>query len=569
MKRLKLKRLLAISTSQELAGQYQFENGLNLITGNDNSIGKSTLARLPYWTLGCDFLWSPEWRALDVKSLLEFSVGDIPVIATRYRNEVRLKIGSDEWRIFPKITGEYSQVFADMVEFVGRLPNKKNPHIQETPPPAYYFSAFYVDQKRGWGDAWNSFNGLAQYSNWKPRIIRSHAGYYSPEFFELDAEIAQKKFEVEERNKRAAEFSRAAAVLEGFMPAIELSATDADLDAALSEINVTLSTLRLQENDILSKLHEKREELMFASVQRKIAEAAMKDLGDDYRFAVENIPTDTLVCPLCGTLHDNSLINRAELLQDQADAATQYEVFGQQMEAAQLAIQSQERKLSNIRDLLQDLDKRFRKLSRDSSVKDILSGLATHTVQRRAIEINTATQVESRAKQKEIKQLRAAQKEEIDLEKWNEIDAEFQAELSRLCGLLRIELSVDVSDKNPTDFNHITESGGAADGSRLHLAYHLALYHTIQKHSNEVVSPLTFDTPNQQDQSALNYEVIHKAISQYAINGTQLILCATRSSALTPYEKIAHVINLDEKKVLSSGNYSEIRSRFSQVFDQS
>ncbi|TOG70235.1 hypothetical protein CGI95_25290, partial [Vibrio parahaemolyticus] len=48
--------------------------------------------------------------------------------------------------------------------------------------------------------------------------------------------------------------------------------------------------------------------------QHLIASASARELNEDYTFAVENIPSDSLECPLCGIEHDNSLLSRAGLL---------------------------------------------------------------------------------------------------------------------------------------------------------------------------------------------------------------------------------------------------------------
>lgn len=566
MKHLILNRLFVLSSTQELAGQYQFKKGLNLITGIDNSIGKSTLARLPYWTFGCDFPFSDTWRGLDVKAILEFTVDGQECTVARSRRDIHLKIAEQPWQCWKKITGEYSEVFAKLVGFVGKLPNKANPHIQEIPPPAYYFSAFYVDQKKGWAQAWDSFESLQQFSDWKEKVIRAHVGYYSADYFELGADIAEMKHEVKEKTARAQEFSRAASVMQDFLPAVEMSATTAELDAAMVEINQTLVGLRAREAHALAKLQEKREEAMFFKVQRSIAETAISELNKDYVFAVENVPQDTLTCPLCGTLHDNSLINRAGLLQDKAQAQTQLDLLNGQFSSCEKSIQLQESRLAKIRKTLTELEGKFKRISRDAGVRDILGGLASSTVRQRAEEATSAARINARSSSKIIKALEKARRETIDVDKWATIDVDFQDELLSLCGLLRVTLTEGLSDKTVVDYRRIADSGGAAEGARLHLAYQLALFYLIEKHGSEVISPLVLDTPNQQDQAPMNYDVIHKAIMKYVRKNGQLILCATRSPALEQYEATAHVIELSNEKLLSSSHLAEVLPRFDKIF---
>jgi hypothetical protein len=566
MKHLTLNRLSVQSSTQELGGQFQFKNGLNLITGNDNTIGKSTLARLPYWTLGCDFPFSDTWRGLDVRTILEFSVDDTACVAARWRNNVQLKIGPGDWQRWEKITGPFSEAIADLVGFVGKLPNKARPHIFETPPPAYYFSAFYVDQKKGWSEAWNSFDSLQQYSDWREKVIRAHVGYYGAEYFDLAADIAREKYTSKLEKDKAKDLSRAAEIVENFLPTVEMPATTQELDAAMSEINKTLVGIRARETYALTKLQEKREELMFYKVQRDIAQTAIRELQADYVFAVENVPGDVLTCPLCGTHHDNSLLNRAELLQDKAQTQTQLEILNQHYGDCEKSIAFQDSRLAKIRKTLEDLETKFRRISRDAGVRDILAGLASSTVKQKAEEATALARKNALARNKSVAQFKKAQRESIDTEKWDRIDSDFQDELLSLCGLLRVNLTESIADKTVVDFKRIVDSGGAAEGTRLHLAYQLALYYLIEKHGTETVSPLILDTPNQQDQAAINYDLIHKAIMKYVRKNGQLFLCATRSEALKAYEKEAHVVELDGSKLLTTNAFGPLQQIFDGVF---
>lgn len=62
MRNLKFQRLVLISDSKKLANQFEFPKRLNLVTGNDNSIGKSTLVKNLFWALGCEPEFDEEWK---------------------------------------------------------------------------------------------------------------------------------------------------------------------------------------------------------------------------------------------------------------------------------------------------------------------------------------------------------------------------------------------------------------------------------------------------------------------------------------------------------------------------
>lgn len=154
MKKLILKKIMILSDSGKSARQFEFGEHLTLITADDdNSVGKSTLAKMIFWTFGCEPIFSEVWRTLDCTSIIEFEINNAPYIIHRYKNEIKIRHSNGKLHSFPKITGDYSKYFSELVNFNVLLP-KKGQLTLETPPPAYYFIPFYIDQKRTWAKPW-------------------------------------------------------------------------------------------------------------------------------------------------------------------------------------------------------------------------------------------------------------------------------------------------------------------------------------------------------------------------------------------------------------------------------
>jgi hypothetical protein len=70
---------------------------------------------------------------------------------------------------------------------------------------------------------------------------------------------------------------------------------------------------------------------------------------------------------------------------------------------------------------------------------------------------------------------------------------------------------------------------------------------------------IVIDTPNQQEQADFNYETIIKFMMDTVPSSTQLILCAMNREEIECYKKVAHVIELDENKILIRDKYAECR----------
>jgi hypothetical protein len=188
---LVFRQLTILSDTQKSANQFEFSPRLNLITGNDNSVGKSTLAKLLFWTLGCDPEFDVFWKALDVKAVVDFSVSGKAYQAGRHGNIMFFRARGEAWEVYSKITGKFSENFCRLVNFQILLPNRNDSTVLESPPPAFYFLPFYIDQRKSWSHAWASFVGLEQYARWQNPVIKYHTGYLTPSHFEIDEEIAE------------------------------------------------------------------------------------------------------------------------------------------------------------------------------------------------------------------------------------------------------------------------------------------------------------------------------------------------------------------------------------------
>ena len=105
MKKLIFSRVTVVSDSIGCGGQFELNPGLNLITGDDNSVGKSTLAKLFMWGLGCDPNFDVTWDGFDIRALVEFKIDEACYKSARQGNQMWLGRPDGTWQRFPKITG--------------------------------------------------------------------------------------------------------------------------------------------------------------------------------------------------------------------------------------------------------------------------------------------------------------------------------------------------------------------------------------------------------------------------------------------------------------------------------
>jgi hypothetical protein len=559
------KRLTIISDTQKSANQFTFQPKFNLITGNDNSIGKSTIAKMLLWSLGCDPELDTAWQALDVRATVEFTVGGAAWEAGRYGDSMFLRPNGETWTYYPKITGQYSSTFADLVGFQALLPTRKDPTQLETPPPAFYFLPFYIDQRRSWAQAWSSFLNLEQYSKWQPKIIRYHTGYLSPAFFEIEKEIAE-----HESIKKAAEadvrrVETAIEVIKEYLPAPEwtIALTKHEFDTLTFEVTNELSKLQETQEKLLHTAADIHSERQYLLSQLELAKVAASELEKDYMFSVECIESDTLQCPLCGTMHDNSLVSRASILADKSEALRQVELLTNKIAAHEKKIVKSQKELSQVREQIDTINKKYtphdEAQSQQNSETSLIDALVSQTVQKhvqctiesKSASIHKITKLQSHLKKEQKKLLT---KEQIE-----DMDTAFRYRLANHVESLHAT-GVNIEPvKSPLDYKKLYASGGAAESTRGMLAYHMAVMWQIYRAKNEALAPIIIDTPNQQEQADFNYERIIEFLTKTIPTEAQFILCAMDRKEIINYKATAHVINLDEGKILTPKKYDYLR----------
>ena len=567
MRSLQFRRLVLISDTTKSANQFEFQERFNLITGKNNSIGKSTLVKNLFWAIGCEPDFDDNWKSLNCKALLEFSVSSQLYIVIRINDTIVLGRKDGDYSKYYKITGEYSEAIANLVEFKAKLPNRaENPEL-ETPPPAYYFLPFYIDQLRSWTSPWNSFRNLEQYAFWRPTIVKYHTGYLAQKYFEIEETVFDFKDQQRKADDEVKHINTALDIVEKYVPKNHLALSEKEFQVITSEVEKELGVLAIGQEAALNRLTIIQSTRYHLGNQLSIAQRAVIEVEKDYQFSVECIEGDEIECPLCGTLHDNSLVSRAAILVDKQRAEDQVSSIQSELAKLETEINSTQSMLNDVREKISLINKKYRRTSDKGEVNlnSLVDGFASRSVQRNVEE--TKTQKESLSKNLSDKQkdLKKEQKLLLTKKSKDNLGAMFLDLLTDFIHKLNAK-GVNLNGvKHPSDYAKIFGSGGAAEGTRAALAYQLAIFRQIYLVGNEVLAPLVIDTPNQQEQADQHYEKVVKLIMEDTPQSSQIILCGMENKHLTPYANVAKVIELNDDKLLSKELYEELSKEVSNI----
>lgn len=560
MPNLKFKQLLILSDSTKSANLFEFNDHFNLITANDNSVGKSTLVKLLFWGLGCEPLFDTKWAGLDCKVLVRFKIEKSRFEIIRYKDLVSIKENDSERIQYSKITGDFAKKMSEILGFKALLPSRKTEDL-ECPPPAYYFLPFYIDQVKSWSTAWNNFEKLGQYDSWKSTIIKYHVGLLTPSHFELDVKKKEKKVAIQQIEK----YNTAIDIIQDYTPSVPLTAISPDkFEAMTNEIRLDLNKLTNEQEKALEEFAIIESEIVYLEHQKNITLKIISELDKDYIFTIENICDDIIECPLCGVVHENSVINRTSILTDKIQAENQLESINRDLKILFERKKKTTINFERIHHSINEINEKYIISDNESvtNLSDIIENIAGTTIKNNVVECRKVYLNEEVELKKKIKIIQKELKEILSDADKKEINSDFIAIFSSYIKTLNAE-AVNLSKiKTPLDYNLVIKEGGAAEGARAILAYYLTIFTMVEKYGHEVVSPLVIDTPNQQEQSHMNYDQIVDLVTNKLSKSSQVFICAMENPLLKPYMEKATIIRLDSGKLLCEHKYHAIKDEF-------
>ncbi len=564
MKSLRFQRLVLISDSQRMANQFEFPKRLNIVTGKDNSIGKSTLVKSVFWALGCEPKFDQEWKSKDIKAILYFSVDDKNYIVSRHNDRVSFGNAGEELKKYSKITGQYSIDFASVVGFDLVLENRSGE--LECPPPAFYFLPFYIDQEKSWGEPWNAFEHLTQFSRFKATLIKYFCGYIKPEYFEIEEEIFEEKLLEKEANNKVERILSAIEVIEEIPNKNNVALSDAEIESIQAEIGEELEIFVNKQISLFDSQLQIKSEAYDLEKQLSIALSAVNELEEDYAFAVEYLVEDELECPLCGTIHNNSLVSRAGLLVEKSSLENQVDIIKESLEEKKGELLVLDKELSIVRQEVDRINKKYILLDKEDqgSFEKTWCLIAQKNVSQNIAKEKEAHGLISKQATENQKALKAMQRKLTTKKEKEELDELFIGNLTENIQTLSA-LGVNlVGVKSPMHYKKLL-GGGAAEGTRGVLAYQLAILRQIENAGNCALPPFVIDTPNQQEQAGHRYQRVVDVIKENVPSHFQIILCGMDNEAITSLKEGAHVINLDEKRLLDKVFYKSLRSEYESI----
>jgi hypothetical protein len=561
MKSLRFEKLELLSLAENKARAIKFHPRMTVIKGA-NDVGKSSVIKSLYWAFGAE----PKsihkaWRDANVKAMVSFNIDGNPYSILRNRDTFGIFDGGGKLLLSTaSVTKDLAPFIADLIDF--RLVLNGRSGQPETPPPAYAFLPFYVNQEGGWERAFNSFDYLGQYPDFRQSIIEYHSGILGNDYYELAAEKRKLALDQDEISRDRKAVAKAIEKL-----GIEVTFTGLELNApeheqSVEQILAHMKKIRAVRQSRAAELADVLDQRQSLESQVKIARQAISELEKDATYAAA-LDAEEVLCPTCGTTHENSFANRFAILDDR-EACFEFLTSSREKllklaEAAAAAARS----VHDVDARLDQLQTLLAERQSDVSIGEIIQSEGRRTARSMFEEQMRDLDEQVGRLVAEISAIDVELKELKKLAQKDDIEGFFARLMLKYLEELDVK-KIDHAVASKID-GRVKESG--SDLPRAVLAYDLAFLQTVHKYSKAFTAPAIFDSPNQQDQDDINVaKMIRLIVSERPKDG-QTILGTVSLHGIEIED--ATVIEFDEKlSVLKASDFSEIHSRLQPFLAQ-
>ena len=529
MKSLRFKKLWLVSEASRAARSIEFNPKMTLLVGK-NHTGKSTLLKHVFKTLGCETKGkSDRWDNLAI-SALRFDLDGVDYLAYRRANVYALKNESTGTIKVTTKYSEWSDILARLFEFHLMLPTHQESLSQATPP--FLFLPFYFDQDGSWQKQWNSFEKLSQFSSWAKPLTSYVTGQRPNGYYVAKFEEAKAKAEAAKVAHELGVVQSALARVKKTLPRTTLRIDAGAFKQEIADLLRSSTLLNQEQESLRSKAFEQASVKESLSTQIAMAKDALRDLEGDLKYLTESKIEPTLLCPTCGTTHENGFPIRLELVDDAETLrkiVAELESERQRVDEALAGIQG---KLNRVRLKSHDIEKTLQTKKGALRLQDVVDSQSSEVV-RSAFAKDMDSLKRQLTKHEEVSANLKEKVSKFDLpERTKEINGFYAEHIQLFASELGVQDLRDDVKKKP-DAN-ITASGSALPRSLL--AYQFAVLHTAKEKGDANLFPVVVDSPNQQGQDAEHLAQMLNFIVKRTPAGQRLILAVEESPADLAFE---------------------------------
>lgn len=305
MNEMYFKSILISDVQTHKAHFQEFSKGFNVITSTDNHVGKSSLLKSLYYTLGAEVGYDAVWDKNSKLYEVNICVNGQDYRVVRFQKNFAIFCGDNLILLTRSVSRDLAKKLCEILGFSVYLPNKGTKKT-ELAPPVFTFMPYYIDQDTGWSGLYNSFSQIDQYK--KDDRIKSlyyHLNIYTRHTVELMSQrdtLRDEAIQLEENEKRIKTIlGGLAQEIQNLLPAETIDELEQNLQIPKQEI----AFLVKQMGEIRNKMQSLETTLQQHNHQLSIIQEYHK-----IKIKVEPVEKKGIhVCPQCGYTFDEEIYN--------------------------------------------------------------------------------------------------------------------------------------------------------------------------------------------------------------------------------------------------------------------
>lgn len=382
-------KILIADLNTKTAKLVNFAKGINVITSEENHVGKSSLVKSLYHSLGAEVGFDEMWDKKSKLYITEIIINNYIYKFVRHNGKFVVLKNDNIELITDSISVELAKYYEYILNFSVYLPNK-NTGRHELAPPVFTFLPYYIDQDTGWGmEPYTSFQYLDQYNKrYRQTSLYYHLGVYNKDYIDLLAEIDKNKNEISTINAKINEIKTPLAILQKEASYLIQSENISDFDSSFVISKEALEEIIKDVSISRDKIQKLESQLIQYSRQKNTINEYNK-IRKRNKLPVDNnqyIPA----CPKCGYImsdeiykivqnqyaiaNEEFILNQIEYLIKKVDEQLKiekdnYVVLAKKLKREEEKIQNQENKfeiytkLKGLNSTIKHLEEEYNKLA--------------------------------------------------------------------------------------------------------------------------------------------------------------------------------------------------------------
>ena len=260
--------------------------------------------------------------------------------------------------------------------------------------------------------------------------------------------------------------------------------------------------------------------------------AILSEMEKDKKYIDKNLADDEIICPVCGSIHKNSISNRYAFEMDIMLCSEELKSCNTSLAKIDSQIKNVKKQINEFVRKEEPLRKTLSTKRKEIELRDVLISSGVNALLQKAR--NDILVIQDKIKQAD--------------EKLNEIQSKlnsYKEHSQEITSIFNTKINIYINALSITDVTLMEEKRIGyhikADGSDLPkavLAYTLAYYDLIWANDDSIVFPLVIDTMLQQEQSTESIKNIFNTLLNRTQKNAQIIIATTNT----------HGIKFDGKK---------------------